>query len=291
MKNVKHWMVRAMLATVVPALMSGCHLFETDVDLPDGVKVIYKRGVAVPSSEFTLIGPPEVLGGVTVKGPMTLSAHTDFFQGETGAWAGVLQSTRGTARFVMDQDRHETVLVGSLEITDQFGNVHELEEGDTYLARQGSTITWKAKDRKVQTTFLTYPGTEVDEPVIVYPMNSSVPEEDLVFLGTTDDFGVTTISGEPNPLWRIDTAGAGQFGGVIQQDQSVIEFNPPYFADVEHGTVMFNTTLFTDGVGNVTLLEPGDSYFVDKDFAGVWDQTDAVFQKTFLTGTAPPPTE
>lgn len=286
MKKMRHWMLQAVLASVVPVFLAGCHLMGGDVDLPDGVKVIYKRGVEVPAKEFTLIGPPEALGGVTLNGPMKLSVHTDYFQSETGAWAGVLQSTRGTARFVMEQDRHETVLVGSLDITDQFGNLHELEEGDTYLARQGSTITWRAKNRKVQTTFLSFPGTEVDAPVIVYRMNEPAPQEELIFLGTTDDFGVKTISGEPNPLWRIDTAGAGQFGGIIQQDQSVIEFTPPYFADIEHGTVMYNSTLFTDGVGNVTLLEPGDSYFVDTDFAGVWDQTDAVFQKTFLTGTA-----
>ena len=257
-----------------------------DVTPAPGEMKFYDGGKRIPARELVAIGRPEDHGGETLAGCMRLSARTDFRRSATGSWAGVLQATKGTARYRMSQDRHETVLYGSLQITDQFGNRHELGVGDTYLARQGTTITWRATSPIVQTTFVTYPAADVLAPVRIYRVGDVVAQDQLESRGSAEDWGATVLAGEPNPLVRIDVEDSGVLAGIFQTSRSRVMIPVPF--TIEHGTMLKNRAVVTDQLGNRYDLGPGDSYLAHDDSYVIWDQSDRFTQKTFFTGTEQP---
>ena len=275
----------AVLAGIVAA-GAPAGVAVADVSPAPGELIVYDAGVPVSAAELVDIGRPEDHGGQTLAGPMSLKARTDYLSSANGSWAGVLQANRGAARYVMPYDKHETVLFGSLQITDQAGKKYSLEVGDTYFVRQGTTIGWRAKSPVVQTTFMTRPGSDSPAPPLIYRTDQRVSRDQMVFLGSAEEWGVTVFSGDPNPHARLDYTDNGALGGVFQLDRNVSLVDFPF--TVEHATVTVNEARMTDEFGNSHLFGPGDTYLTTRGSDILWEQQDSYMQKAFFNDPVDP---
>lgn len=113
--------------------------------------VVYRRRQEVPQSALIDLGPPEGLGGTILSGETKLSGRIDYQDGT--ATAGVFQATRGDAQIRFPFTEHSTVMDGAVTLTDETGQIHRLDPGDSYLIRQESTIFWHVAESRVQKSF------------------------------------------------------------------------------------------------------------------------------------------
>ncbi len=113
--------------------------------------VVYRRRQEVPESELTDLGPPEGLGGTVLSGDPSLSGRIDYQ--DAAATAGVFQATRGDAQIRFPFTEHSAVMDGAVALTDEKGQVHRLDPGDSYLIMQESVILWQVARSRVQKSF------------------------------------------------------------------------------------------------------------------------------------------
>ena len=217
---------------------------------------------------------------------MRLSARTDYASAGNGVWAGVRQATRGVARYRMPYDQHETVLCGRVRLTDQWGATHELEVGDTYIVRQGTTIVWEARSSIVQTSLLTRPAADAPAPPVVYRAGEKEPRESMTEVDPAA-LGGTILSEDPVEVaWRLDVNDGGALGGVFEATRLDVMVDFPF--TIEHGTLIANTATLTDELGNSHTFGPGDSYLIGQGTDILWEQRDRFSQKTFFNDTSAP---
>jgi uncharacterized cupin superfamily protein len=113
--------------------------------------VVYRARHDVPDSELTDLGSPESLGGTVLSGDPKLSGRIDY--GDGTATAGVFQATRGDAQIRFPFAEHATIIEGAVTLTDQTGEAHRLDPGDSYLIKQDSSILWQVAKSRVQKSF------------------------------------------------------------------------------------------------------------------------------------------
>ena len=54
---------------------------------------------------------------------------------------------------------HSTIIEGSVTLTDEAGQTHRFDPGDSYLVRQRSSIFWHVTGSRVQKSFFNVVGT------------------------------------------------------------------------------------------------------------------------------------
>ncbi len=113
-----------------------------------GPMVIYKAGDQVPQSDLADLGPPEGLGGTVLSGDPKLSGRLDYRDG--AATAGVFQATGGDAQIHFPFTEHSTVIEGAVTLTDEGGQTHRFDPGDSYLIGQRSSIFWHVAGSRLQ---------------------------------------------------------------------------------------------------------------------------------------------
>lgn len=75
--------------------------------------------------------------------------------GEDGSlYAGVWECTRGSFRVTYPFTELATILAGHIVVTDDTGGRHELRVGDSWLVRQGETVTWEIVEDMRKSYFL-----------------------------------------------------------------------------------------------------------------------------------------
>ena len=119
--------------------------------------LVYEPYDIVPQSELIPLGAPEDNGGTVLQGDITLKGRFDFLG--DGMAAGIFQATtrRGArVRVVMPFSEHATVIIGRVTLTDEFGNRHTYNPGDSYFIRQGSVILWEQSCPLLQKSFFNY---------------------------------------------------------------------------------------------------------------------------------------
>lgn len=119
-----------------------------DHDSP-GLMRIYRARRAVEDGQLVEIGPPEVLGGVTLEGQPVVSARFDL----PDASAGVMAVSDGTLRVDFAFAAHAAVTSGRLRVTDPTGCVHLLQPGDAYFVRPRARVLWQVGEASVQQSF------------------------------------------------------------------------------------------------------------------------------------------
>ena len=122
----------------------------------DAPMVIYKPGDQVPQSDLADLGPPEGLGGTALSGDLKLSGRLDYQ--DEAATAGVFQATGGDAQIHFPFTEHSTIIDGSVTLTDEAGQTHRFDPGDSYLITQESSIFWHVAGSRVQKSFFNVVG-------------------------------------------------------------------------------------------------------------------------------------
>jgi uncharacterized protein len=73
---------------------------------------------------------------------------------EGALFAGVWECTRGSFRYQYTFTELATILTGRIAVTDSDGARHELVAGDSFLVRQGETVTWEILEDMRKSYFL-----------------------------------------------------------------------------------------------------------------------------------------
>jgi uncharacterized cupin superfamily protein len=106
-----------------------------------GIEALPPLSESYPTMEI-LSGDPRQSGRLDVSG-------------EDGAlYAGVWECTRGSFRFTYTFTELATILTGRIAVTDAQGTRHELGVGDSFLVRQGETVTWEILEDMRKSYFL-----------------------------------------------------------------------------------------------------------------------------------------
>ena len=116
-----------------------------------GPMVVYKASDKIPQSQLTDLGSPESLGGTVLAADPKLSGRIDYQ--DAPATAGVFQATRGDTQIRFPFTEHATVIKGAVTLTDEAGQTHRLDPGDSYLIKQNSSIFWHVAKAHVQKSF------------------------------------------------------------------------------------------------------------------------------------------
>lgn len=276
---------------VIACLVAGCaspdrggeSVGTADSAIEVGEMIVYERGKAVPGDELVDLGPPEALGGTVLEGDPQLSARIDHAEG--ALLAGVFQATTGKVLIHFPFTEHATILAGSVELTDEDGNYHDLRPGDSYLIRQGSVILWDVKGDRVQKSFFNrVDAADSPGPMRVYERGSVVSDSELVDLGPPEALGGTVIKGDVRIAARVDHADAGLLGGVFQSTRGVVQIDFPF---TEHATITKGKVVLTDELGETRTLHPGDAYLIRQNSQILWNVQGRRVQKSFLNFTAP----
>ncbi len=112
---------------------------------------VYQPNQPLLDSELIDLGAPENLGGKVLEGTPKISARIDFQ--ENGITGGIFEATSGKVEINMPFTEHATILEGEVTITDEFGNSHNYQPGDSYLIKQGQVIIWDVKVARVRKSF------------------------------------------------------------------------------------------------------------------------------------------
>lgn len=120
------------------------------VDVPGAMR-IHRRGAPVPSAELVPLGPPEVIGGVTLAGTPQVSARFD--GARVISEAGIMRVTRGEILVPFPFTGHSAVTVGRLALTGPDGRQHRLREGDAYLVTLGTEVIWDIERAATEQSF------------------------------------------------------------------------------------------------------------------------------------------
>jgi uncharacterized protein len=152
--------MRKAITTMFIALALGCapeadSIGQTGAALHGGAPMrIYIPGQPVPQSELQDLGDPANLGGEVLEGDPRIAARVDF--AGNGLVGGVFQGTKGVVRITFPFTEHATIIHGKVKITDESGQSHTFEEGDSYIIQQGSVVLWEVNVPYVQKSFLNY---------------------------------------------------------------------------------------------------------------------------------------
>jgi uncharacterized cupin superfamily protein len=82
------------------------------------------------------------------------SGRVDVSDQDGALSGGVWECTRGSFRFTYTFTELATLLEGRIAVTDADGVRHELAAGDSFLVRQGETVTWEILEDMRKTYFL-----------------------------------------------------------------------------------------------------------------------------------------
>lgn len=82
------------------------------------------------------------------------SGRVDVSDQEGALFAGVWECTQGSFRYEYTFTELATILKGSIAVTDSGGVRHELGVGDSFLVRQGETVTWEVLEDMRKSYFL-----------------------------------------------------------------------------------------------------------------------------------------
>ena len=240
--------------------------------------VVYKAGEPVSDSQLSDLGAPADLGGTVLDGDPKISARVD--HAHDGVLAGVFQATRGKVLIHFPFTEHATILEGEVRLTDQWGNRHSLQAGDSYFIRQGSDILWEVRGPRVQKSF--FNRTEPSDspaPMIVYDAHDEVAQSEFVDLGAPEGLGGTVVSGDPQISARIDYADGPAAAGVFQATRGDVQIGFPF---TEHATVLSGAVTLTDETGTQQRLRAGDSYLIRQTSSIFWQVGQSRVQKSFF---------
>lgn len=265
----------AVMTVAMAAGAGGTASAETAVP---GEMVVYRAGEAVPESELVDLGPPSELGGVVLEGDPKISARVDY--ANNGITGGVFQATTGKILVHFPFTEHATVLVGTVKVTDQWGNSATLTAGDSYFIQKGSDIIWEVNGPMVQKSFYNWTATpENPSPMRVYLKDSEVPQSELVDLGPPSNLGGVVLSGDPKISARMDYVNGPAAAGVFQATKGDILVKFPF---TEHATVLNGSVTITDQTGKKHKFMPGDAYLIRQNTTVLWQVGGGKVQKSFF---------
>lgn len=112
---------------------------------------VYQPNTPLLDTEFIDLGDPQSLGGKVIQGSPKISARIDF--NENGLMAGIFEATTGKVEVTMPFTEHATIIEGEVTITDEFGNFHTYQPGDSYFIKQGQVVIWDVPGQRVRKSF------------------------------------------------------------------------------------------------------------------------------------------
>lgn len=95
----------------------------------------------------------EDTGAKILEGTPEASIRIDFIAGDMTA--GLFMATRGKVEFTSRATEHATILEGEVTLTDESGQTHDYQPGDSYFFTQGQVIVWEVKSERMIKSFFT----------------------------------------------------------------------------------------------------------------------------------------
>jgi uncharacterized cupin superfamily protein len=267
----------ALGCTATEPLAEDEAVSETEQALNTNNIIVYEAGRRVPHNQLSPLDPDdfnaELLDcGVDWRGRIDLQ--------EGSLIGGVLEATNGKYRQVYPGVFHATIIVGSLKAKTG-GKTYNLQRGDSFLVTKGTEVVFETTGQMHQASFFgNFASPDMPGTFKVYKQGSTVPESELVNLGSPADFNMTVLEGNPSLDARIDYAVGLESAGHFRITNSKLFVDPTTVT--EHGAVTKYGMTMTTLDGTEYTLHAGDAYLVRAGSTQTWEVNGpAVYQAFF----------
>lgn len=239
--------------------------------------IVYEGGKPVAQNQLSPLNPAD-FNIQPLQGNVDYKGQIDVLEGDL--IGGVFQATQGEYRQVFPGVFHATVIVGSLRAKTG-GKTYHLKRGDSFLVTKGTEVDFKTDGARHQASFLgNFGSPDMPGTFKVYKQGSTVPESELITLGTPADFNMTVLEGDPVFEARIDYAQGFESAGHFRLERSTLFVNGTTVT--EHGSVTKYGMTMTRPDGTAYTLHAGDSYIVRAGSTQTWEVNGPMIYQAFF---------